>query len=199
MRKSVLPAVAVAAAALIPATSAHAAATDSAGGFAYGIAASGPLTLGPLPAVSHGHSSLVSVPANPLLKAGVLNASAALTRSRASVADAKVLKAVLRAALITAVCTSGSGRSGLADASIAGTRLPATPGPNTRVGPIKVPGVGAVELTLNQQVWKGDRLTVTAIALNVLGQRVSIASASCRAMAPAPAPKPVKSDLPVTG
>ncbi len=197
MHKPVLAAVALAATALTPLAPAQAA---SRSGFAYGIAANGSLlNLGPLPAVSSGHSSLLSVPANPLLAAGVLDVTATLTHARASVTDAKILKAALSASLITATCTAGAGRSSLVDATLAGTRLPATPGPNTAVGPIKVPGVGAVDLTLNKQVRHGGRLTVTAIALDVLGQRVSIASASCQAMAAAPAPKPVRNNLPVTG
>jgi len=198
MRTSALVAAALAATTLLPSATAEAV-SPAESGYAYGIAASGPLNLGPLPAVSEGHASLLGVPANPLLRAGVLNAAAGLTYSRASVADLRILRAALTASAVTAVCRAGTGRSSLVDAALAGTRLPVAAGPNTRVGPVGLPGVGSVELTLNKQVWQGGRLTVTAISLRALGQQVSIASATCRAMAAAPTPKPVKNNLPVTG
>ncbi len=202
-----------------------AASADSGGtGSAYGIAAAGPLVnLPPTPsAQAPGKKSLLRLPANPLIRLGLLDVSAKPGHARASVVDLRLVKSALSAHLITARCDNGMGSSALAGASLAGHRLAAHASPNTRVS-ILVNGLGTVSVTLNKQVrTPGGRLTVTALEISLpLGpgkpQVVDISSASCSAgpstppptspgQAPkptspgqAPKPTPVPSNLPVTG
>lgn len=176
---------------------------------AYGIAASGLVPLAPLPAVASGarptSRSVVGLPANPLLRARVLTASAAPGRARASVADLRLARIGLSAHLVTASCRNGYGTSHLAKVVLGGRVIGAAASPNSALA-VGLDGLGAASVVLNKQVRdSAGRLTVTALELNVpLGrgevQRISIASATCAAVgAPAPAPTPVRGDLPVTG
>jgi hypothetical protein len=207
-----------------------AASADSGGtGSAYGIAAAGPLVnIPPTPSVqAPGKKSLLRLPANPLIRLGLLDVSAKPGHARASVVDLRLVKGALSAHLITARCDNGRGSSALARASLAGHRLAAHASPNTRLS-VLVNGLGTVSVTLNKQVRTADgRLTVTALEVGLpLGpgkrQVVDISSASCSAApgtpppsatptppaptspAPtspgeAPKPTPVPSNLPVTG
>lgn len=206
----------------IPAASAGTAGTGS----AYGLAASGLVTLPPTPMVhATDHKSVFSTPPNPLIHLSVLKAAAKPGHARASVVDLRLVKSarVLSAHIITARCDNGRGSSDLVRASLAGHKLAAHASPNTTLS-IPVQGVGTASVTLNKQVRDANGgLTVTALEVSlalVTGQSltVDVSSASCSAgsstpstppsatpspspSAPgeAPKPTPVPSNLPVTG
>jgi hypothetical protein len=208
------------------ALAAPASATADGTGAAYGIAADGLVNIPPTPAVaSSAHQpsrkSLIALPANQLIQAGVLNAEAWAGHGRASVADVRLAEIGLSAELISAKCENGNAVSHLANVTVAGRRLDVSPKPNSSV-PVVLDKLGLVTLTLNKQAHNPDGgLTVTAIELTIKlvdkVQTVSIASATCNAgseeppttpggpnptPAPpgeAPAPTPVTGDLPVTG
>lgn len=193
-------------------TSAPASYADSTGGTAFGIAATGPVQIGPLPsAVSTpedrtARHSLLRPAANSVLDAGVLNTVAAPDRARSSVADLSIAKAVTASA-VTASCVNGKGRADLAGLMLAGRKIESAPAPNTTI-PVTVDGLGTVSATLNRQVRRSDgRLAVTALVVRLpLDQTIEVANATCRATrkgsrhAPeAPVPSPVEHDLVVTG
>lgn len=190
------------------------------GGFssAYGLGATGLINVPRTPVVSStAHpsvKSLVSLPANPLVKFSVLRTKAVSGHSEASVVDLRIAqaaisaKAVLSAKLITARCDDGDGSSRLVDVELAGHAIQAGASPNSSIT-VPVEGLGGVRVTINKQVKNPDgSTTVTALELAVqaLGksQTIDISSATC-ASAPnasggeAPKPNPVPSDLPVTG
>ncbi|TDC68008.1 hypothetical protein E1200_13030 [Actinomadura sp. GC306] len=187
-------------------------------GSAYGLTASGPVSVPPVPAVSSTtetvRKSLLSERSTDLVKASALDVSASPDRAKSSVADAVVPAAKLRADAVTAKCQGGEGAAHLADAVIAGKRLDASPAPNTTI-PVNVEGLGRAALTLNKQERMADgRLAVTAMELELplpgKAANVRIASATCGQQpggpggpgeqpSDAPAPTPVEHDLPVTG
>ncbi|WP_165966485.1 choice-of-anchor P family protein [Actinomadura sp. 7K507] len=195
-------------------TPAVAAAPHGAEGSAYGLTASGPVAVPPVPAVSSTtetvRKSLVREDRTKLVKASALDVSASSARARSSVTDLSVPAAKLLAGAVTARCDGGRGSAHLARAVIAGKRLDASPPPNTTV-PVDVEGLGRASLVLNKQQRMSDgRLAVTAMELNLplpgKPATVRAASATCgKAGGPserpsdAPAPTPVEHDLPVTG
>jgi hypothetical protein len=211
-----LAAPAMALAVVVPASATNGGGVSS----AYGLAANGLLTVPPTPAVSSAShpnvKSLVSLPANPLVKFSVLRTRAVAGHSEASVVDLKIAKAaispkaVLTAKLITARCDDGGGSSRLVDVKLAGHGIQVGASPNSQIT-VPVEGLGGVQVTVNKQVHNKDgSVTITALELAVqaLGksQTIDISSATCAA-APAasgdgneaPKPTPVPSDLPVTG
>lgn len=161
---------------------------DSAYGSAFGVTASGLVNIPQTPAVSSAiqpnDKSLLQLPANPLVKLKVLHTTAKPGQARASVADLKVVKALLSAHLVTANCNLGKGSSHLVKASLAGHRLAADAAPNSGLA-VPVQGLGTVSVVLNKQVRNADgSLTVTAIEVSLpLGpnkaQTISISSATC--------------------
>jgi hypothetical protein len=181
---------------------------------AYAIAARGAAAIPATPAVFSAaeqatRKSLVEVPANPLVKASVLSASAKAGHARASVADLKAAQLGLAAHLITAKCENGVGASNLVKVVLNGHVLKAGARPNSAVS-VPLDKLGTVSVVLNKQVRDASgRLTVTALELNApLGpgkvETISIASATCgqadeAPRTPAPMPTPVPGDLPVTG
>ncbi|TDB90836.1 choice-of-anchor P family protein [Actinomadura sp. 7K534] len=182
-------------------------------GSAYGLTASGPVSVPPVPAVSSTtetvRKSLLREESTDLVKASALDVSASAARARSTVAKAAVPAADLMADAVTAKCRGGHGSAHLARAVIAGKRLDASPPPNTTI-PVDVEGVGRTSLTLNKQERMADgRLAVTAMELRLplpgKPALVRIASATCGKSGPAeqpadaPAPTPVEHDLPVTG
>lgn len=175
-------------------------------GSAYGLTATGPLSIPPVPAVSSttGKVSkhLLREDSTKLVRASVLDVSASADRARSSVARLAVPPAKLAAEAVSAKCVNGKGTANLVNAVLAGKRLDSTPPPNTTI-PVDVDGLGRTSLTLNKQQRLADgRLAVTAMELMLPGGKgaVRVASATCGKRAPeAPAPKPVKHDLPVTG
>ncbi|GAA2087873.1 choice-of-anchor P family protein [Actinomadura alba] len=187
-------------------------ASTGAASSAYGIAASGLVSLPPTPAVASSgqpaRASIVDLPANPLLKASVLSTTAAPGRARASVADLRSGKLGLSAHLITARCENGVGTSALAKVVLGGRPLKADAAPNTALT-VGLDGIGGASVILNKQVRDSSgRLTVTALELSVglapgKSQTISIASATCGPVSTpegeAPVPTPVPGDLPVTG
>lgn len=186
-------------------------ASTDATGSAYAIAASGVAAIPATPAVSSSarqatQTSAVKVPANPLVQASVLNASAKAGHARAVVADLKVAKLGLAAHLITAKCENGAGTSNLVKVVLNGHVLKAGAQPNSTVT-VPLDKLGTASVVLNKQVRDASgRLTVTALELSApLGpgkvEKISIASATCGQAAgtPAPMPTPVPGDLPVTG
>lgn len=194
-----------------------AASADSGGtGSAYGLAAGGLVNIPPMPSVrAPAEESGVRLPANPVIRLGVLNVAAKPGHARADVLDLRLVKSALSAHLVTARCDNGRGSSDLVKASLAGHELAAHAAPNTRLS-IPVRGVGTASVTLNKQVRGANRgLTVTALEVSLelaTGQSltVDVSSASCSAgsstpstppSAPgeAPRPTPVPSNLPVTG
>jgi hypothetical protein len=208
------------------ALAAPASATSNGSGSAFGIAASGLVKIPPTPAVSSSgqpsHKSLIELPANPLIQAGILNADAAAGRSRASVADVRIAKIGLTAEVISASCENGAGVSHLTKVTLNGKQLAVSPSPNSGIT-VNLAGLGQVGVMLNKQVRNPNgSLTVTAVEVNLgLGQgklqTVSISSATCGGGSgepstpssptppmgtppgEAPAPTPVTGDLPVTG
>jgi hypothetical protein len=207
---------------------APASATADGSASAFGIAASGLVKIPPTPAVSSSgkpsHKSLIELPANPLIAAGVLNADAWAGNSRASVVDVRLAKIGLTAEVISAKCENGAGVSHLTKVVVNGKQLAVSPAPNSGIA-VDLAGIGQVGLTLNKQVRNPNgSLTVTAVEVNLgLGhgklQTVSISSATCGGGSDepstpgtptptppmgtppgeAPAPTPVTGDLPVTG
>ncbi|XRQ09939.1 choice-of-anchor P family protein [Actinomadura welshii] len=182
-------------------------------GSAYGLTASGPVSVPPVPAVSSTtetvRKSLLREESTDLVKASALDVSASAARARSTVAKAAVPAADLMADAVTAKCRGGHGSAHLARAVIAGKRLDASPPPNTTI-PVDVEGVGRTSLTLNKQERMADgRLAVTAMELRLplpgKPATIRIASATCGKSGPAeqpadaPAPTPVEHDLPVTG
>ncbi|WP_158566818.1 choice-of-anchor P family protein [Actinomadura craniellae] len=211
LAKSLALATAVAAPLTISAPASHAAAGGH--GAAHALAANGPVTIPPTPLVSSSgprpeSMSVVRLPANPLADASALTATAKAGHARSSVAELRVARAALSARVITARCTNSTGTTHLADVTLAGRRLQASPAPNSALT-VSLDGVGKVTLVLNKQVRKpGGGLSVTAIELTIPGvQTLSVASVSCTPAAPAasppgspaPAPTPVPGNLPVTG
>ncbi|HEY8481409.1 MAG TPA: choice-of-anchor P family protein [Spirillospora sp.] len=188
---------------------------DGSGGSAYGLAVSGPVDVPPVPSVSSTAGtvgkSLLRENRTKLVRASVLDVTAAADRARATVAKAAVPAVKLSADAIAAKCDGGLGSAHLTRAVVAGRHLDSTPPPNTSV-PVDVEGVGRAALTLNKQQRTADgRLAVTGLELTlpVPGGEpatVRLASATCgKASGPAeppadaPAPTPVEHDLPVTG
>ncbi|MCW2900187.1 MAG: hypothetical protein JWO67_2452 [Streptosporangiaceae bacterium] len=180
---------------------------------AYGIAATGVLPIPQTPAVSSSaqqptRKSLLELPANPVVKASILSASASAGHARASVVDLKVAQLGLSAHLITAKCVNGAGTSNLVKVVLNGHVLKVAAAPNSAVKlPLTKLG-GTASVVINKQVRDSSgRLTVTALEVSApLGpgkfEKISIASAACagyEATPPAPAPTPVPGDLPVTG
>ncbi|MBC6457260.1 choice-of-anchor P family protein [Actinomadura sp. HBU206391] len=191
-----------------PATHASTGAASS----AYGIAASGLVSLPPVSAVASfgrpARDSVAELPANPLLRASVLSAAAAPGHARASVADLRSRKLGLSAHLITARCENGVGSSNLVKVVLGGRPLDATASPNTALN-VGLDSLGAASVVLNKQGRDvHGRLTVTAVEVTVAlapgrTQTISIASATCGPVSgpaeAAPVPTPVPGDLPVTG
>jgi nucleoid-associated protein YgaU len=202
------------AAIVVPSASATGTGTASS---AFGISASGLLTIPQTPSVSSGAQpstkSIASLPGNPLVQLSVLRTKAVSGHSEASVVDLRIAKAaispkaVLSAKLITATCDGGAGSSRLVDVRLAGHAIQAGASPNSRIT-VPVQGLGGVQVTVNKQVHNADgTTTITGIELAVqaLGksQVIDISSATCAgapaAPGEAPRPSPVPSDLPVTG
>ncbi|HEX2317107.1 MAG TPA: hypothetical protein VHJ17_25400 [Thermomonospora sp.] len=195
----------VAAPLIIAAAPAAQAATTGGYGAAYGVAASGLVSVPATPSVSSTgkqpvRRSAVEVPANPLVRASALKVSAWARHGRADVADVALAKAGLSAKLITARCENRNAVSTLVDAKLAGKPIKAAATPNSALT-VSVGGVGAVSVVLNKQVRHANGgVTVTAIELTLpplagKTQRVSIASATClpagvRPPAPTPTPTP---------
>jgi hypothetical protein len=159
--------------------------------------------------------SLASVPSNPALTASLLNAAANAAGARASVADLNLGSGQIRASVVEATCSGGSGASNLAHAVIAGHDVPAAVPPNTTIA---VPPTSPItSVVLNKQAPDGKGGTkVTAIQVSLklpgapVAQTVDVSTADCAAAAPAPggtgsappaapAPKPAQGSLPVTG
>ncbi|MES9537954.1 MULTISPECIES: choice-of-anchor P family protein [unclassified Actinomadura] len=195
-----------------PASATAFAAAPGGEGSAYGLTATGPIAIPPIPAVSSStgpvSKSLLREAHTDLVKASALDVKAAPDRASSSVARLAVPSAKLMADAVSAKCTAGSGAAHLARATLAGRRLDASPPPNTTI-PVDVQGLGRTALTLNKQQRMPDgRLAVTGMELALPGKKgaVRVASATCgKAAGPAhgpseaPAPTPVKHDLPVTG
>jgi hypothetical protein len=154
-------------------------------GSAYGLAATGLVSIPQTPAVTAtADKSLVSLPANPLIDVKLLHVTAKPAFARASVVDLRVAKAALTASLVTATCKGGRGVSHLADARLAGHRLAVDAAPNSALT-VQVPGLGAAAVVLNKQTRApGGGLTVTAIEVTLplppgRTQTISISSATC--------------------
>jgi hypothetical protein len=164
-------------------TGAASATTETGTGSAYGLAATGLVTIPQTPAVTAtADKSLVSLPANPLIDVKVLHVTAKPAFARASVVDLRVAKAALTAHLVTATCKGGTGVSHLADARLAGHRLAVDAAPNSALS-VPVQGLGTVGVTLNKQARNPDgSLTVTAIEVRLAdAQTISVSSATCDA------------------
>jgi hypothetical protein len=188
-------------AAAVPASATTTGGTSS----AYGLSATGLLTIPQTPSVNSAAAphtkSVFSLPNNPLVQLSVLKASATRGHSQASVVDLKVAQAaitktaVLSAKVITSKCDNGAGSSKLVDVKLAGHTIQAAASPNSTVT-VPVQGVGGVQVTINKQVRNPNgTLTVTGLELVVqaLGkaQVIDIASATCAAGDPsAPTPPP---------
>jgi len=168
-----------------------ASASTGAGGSAFGIAATGPITIKPVPSVLTSTTEIVRKSllrergVGRLVTASVLSVTASPDHATSSVADLKALRSQLQARAIAANCHHGQGGVQLTQATIAGKNLEVSPAPNTRL-PVTLGTLGTVALTLNKQVVRPDgRLTVTAVAVTVpLGggrsQSIDIASATCQ-------------------
>ncbi|WP_242191025.1 choice-of-anchor P family protein [Saccharopolyspora soli] len=188
---------------------------------AFGISATGPVTIEPTPAVTSSDEkkqrsvATVAAPAGSI-SAQALNAKATQDTSSSSVVDLQVQAAQLTASAVRAECSDGEGTASIANVQLAGETLDASPPPNTE---ISVPGGGT--LVLNKQTENADgSLTVTAVHLVVEGtQTIEVASATCGQPvgettpppppgdggetpqpppADAPRPTPVPGHLPVT-
>jgi hypothetical protein len=213
-----------------PAAVALPASAASGSGSAFGVGAEGLISIPHTPAVTSARpprdTSLVALPANPLIDLRLLHVTAHPGRARASVLDLKIARAELTAHLVTAECRNGRGSSRLVAASLDGHRLAAVAAPNSALS-VPVQGLGTVSVVLNKQVRDARGLTVTALQVRfplALGksQTISVSSATCKGGVPsppppsprpspspsnstspppgeAPAPTPVPSDLPVTG
>ncbi|WP_019632083.1 choice-of-anchor P family protein [Actinomadura atramentaria] len=186
------------------------------GSSAFGLTATGPVALPPLPVAQ----SLSDTVSRSLLRenlkvvdAGVLNVKAAKGYAHSDVATLKVPTAGLFAQAVSATCRDGRGVSHVANAVVAGKHLDVSPPPNTTV-PFHVDGLGDGSVVINKQERLGDgRLRVTALAVRVpLGggkaQTILVSSATCGKLpakpvtpphSAAPKPHPVRGDLPVTG
>jgi hypothetical protein len=204
-------------------------ATESGHGSAYGVVADGLVTLPATPTVESAErrptrKSVTDLPANPVVDASALAASAWAGNGRASVSDVKLTKALLKAELVTARCEAGKGSSHLGKAFLQGKRLAVSPKPNSALA-VPVEGVGTASVVLNSQRRNPQGgLTVTAIEVNLppvagKSQRVGVASVTCKPKVqppkvqphkpeapnhpkptvPAPVPTPMPRNLPVTG
>lgn len=204
-----LTAVLAAAALTAMPVAAHADAKGAAYGSAYGLSAEGLVSIAPTPWVVSTTSetvtkSLVTIPANPLIKGTVNNATASLAHAAASVVDIEVGRLGLRASVIKATCDNGSGGASLAKVTLGGQTLPLYPPANTM---LKLPlgSMGGAEITLNRQVRNRDgSLTVTAVHVNVvvagtIKQSIDIAKVTCFQAKQAPPPKAIPGKLTVTG
>ena len=167
----------------------------AAGGQAFALAASGPVAVPATPSVASSGTpvqrNVVELPANPVVQARVLNASAGKARARASVADVKVPRLHLTASLVNAECVNGQGGSKLVNVRLNGKVIKAAARPNSGVQ-VNLDGLGTVSLVLNKQTRTADgRLNVTAIEVSaplVAGrtETIRIASATCGADAGGP-------------
>lgn len=186
-------AVAGALAAPLAAAATPASATTNGGSSAFGLSATGLLSIPQTPAVSSASAphdkSLAKLPNNPLVQLSVLRARAMGNRSEASVVDLRIAQAaiskiaVLSAKLITSKCVDGTGTSKLVDVKLAGRSIQAGASPNSAIT-VPVQGVGGVQVTINKQVRNPNgSLTVTGLELAVqaLGkaQVIDVASATC--------------------
>lgn len=178
-------------------------------GSAYGLSAEGIVAIAPTPWVVSTTSatvtkSLVTIPANPLVKGTVNNATASLAHAGASVVDVEVGQLGLRASVIKATCDNGSGGASLAEVTLGGQALPLYPPANTTLK-LPVGSLGGAEVALNRQVRNRDgSLTVTAMHVNVvlagvIKQSIDIAKVTCFRAKQAPPPKVIPGILPVTG
>lgn len=209
--------------ALLMASSALAAeGTEESTASAFGLSATGPVSIEPTPAVTSSDEktqrSVATATAAGSITARALNAQAPqASASRSSVADLKVQAAQLTASAVRATCADGAGTASIANAELAGVPLDVSPSANTE---ISIPGAGT--LVLNKQTENADgSLTVTAVHLSLGGaQTVDVASATCGQSfgnpsppgggeapqppgddappAAAPKPTPVPGHLPVT-
>jgi len=180
-----------AAAAALAAPAATANADSRGGGAAFGVRAIGPVDVPAVPSVSsrgrEANEHLAELPGNSLLKATGLKTAAGAEGSRASLSDVESPRLRLKAGAVTATCENGTGRSRLADATLAGRPLVAEARPNTTLT-VPVPGLGKARVTLNKQTRdEQGRLRVTALEAAVpLGgertQRLSLASVRCAAV-----------------
>lgn len=172
-----------------------ASATTAGSSSAYGISATGLVTIPQTPSVNSTTAphvqSVASLPNNPLVQVSVLKARANGGHSEASVVDLKVAQAaitkttVLSAKVITSKCDNGAGSSKLVDVKLADRTIQAGASRNSTIT-IPVQGVGGVRVTINKQVRNPNgSLTVTGLELAVqaLGktQVIDIASATCAA------------------
>ncbi|MEO5876011.1 MAG: choice-of-anchor P family protein [Streptosporangiaceae bacterium] len=178
-------------------------------GSAYGLSAEGLIAVAPTPWVVSTTEdtvtkSLVTVPANPLLRGTVNNATASLARASASVVDVAVIALGLQASAIKASCDGGVGGASLADVRLGGQQIPLYPPVNFALN-VPLGSLGGAEVTLNRQVRNRDgSLTVTAVHVNVVlagatTQSIDIAKVTCFRAQAAPAPDFVPGTLPVTG
>lgn len=168
--------------ALLMASSALAAeGTEESTSSAFGLSATGPVTIEPTPSATSldekKQRSVATATAAGSITARALNAQAPQASSaRSSVADLKVQAAQLTASAVRAQCSDGAGSASIANAELGGVPLDVSPPANTE---ISVPGVGT--LVLNKQTENADgSLTVTAVHLSVGGtQTIDVASATC--------------------
>lgn len=178
-------------------------------GSAYGLSAEGIVAIAPTPWVVSTTSatvtkSMVTIPANPLVKGTVNNATASIAHAAASVVDVEAGRLGLRASVIKATCDNGSGGASLAQVTLGGKTLPLYPPANTT---LKLPlgSLGGAEVVLNRQVRNRDgSLTVTAVHVNVVlagvvKQSIDIAKVTCFRAKQAPPPKAIPGTLPVAG
>ncbi|MFI0354833.1 choice-of-anchor P family protein [Actinomadura sp. 9N407] len=165
------------------------AATPAPAGSAFALSATGPVAIPATPSVTSAavkpeRKSVAELPANPVVKASVLNAAAWAGHARASVADLAIPRAQLRASAVAARCDQGNGGSHLVKLTVNGRMIKAAAKPNSGVT-VQLDGLGTVSLVLNKQSRTPDgRLTVTAIELSLpLGagktETIRIASATC--------------------
>ncbi|GLW12894.1 hypothetical protein Misp01_80220 [Microtetraspora sp. NBRC 13810] len=194
LRKHVLATSALAvgaAVALIGVSPASQADTEQPPGSAYGLSATGPVAIPPLPAVSSPNGaiarrSLFQEPTNGLITASGLLVQANSANSRASAADVATLDKAITAEAVTARCSNGRGTANLTHANIGGRTIDAAPAPNTVI-PVTIEKYGTASVTLNKQFRRADgRLSVTAMEVSVplpngKSQRVDVASVTCGA------------------
>ncbi|TDD63856.1 hypothetical protein E1293_42345, partial [Actinomadura darangshiensis] len=165
-----------------------ASATSGGTGAAFAISATGPVAIPATPSVASSgqqpvRKSVAELPANPLVRARILNAAAWSGHGRASVVDLNVAKIGLSAHVVTAKCENGNGVSHLTKATLQGRTLKLDASPNTTVT-ADLKGLGNATVTLNKQVRDKDgNLTITAIEVSATlagkTQTLSIASATC--------------------
>ncbi|MFC5754560.1 choice-of-anchor P family protein, partial [Actinomadura rugatobispora] len=145
-------------------------------GAAYGVAATGPVRLPATPAVvSRGaevRKSLAHENRTKLFSATAMDTRAASRHARSTVKDLKVPGAALSADAVSARCRGGRGSARLANTVIDGKKMGVRPRANSVV-PVKIPGVGTAQVTLNkQQRLRDGRLAVTAVEAKVpMGRR----------------------------